>query len=372
MNNFKVSHRELHSDNRSSITDRHFKRIEESQLEFNSLEKYKNELNFLLQAQKTIDNRSSIIEISEKIEALKLKIKKIEGQEDLHEYLFDAMSFIKNIDAHDAVDVSEQIIGDENKAGIMKYVNINGETKKGEIYRQYMEKCFPNEIKPLYISTNDNYTCSVCKSSMVNDSASGLNICYTCGSTEKYVNNSNLEWNVSETHEFTKPYSYKRTNHFKEWLTQIQGQEGTTVPESVIELIMIEIKKERLDNKKLITYSKIKEFLKKLKLNKYYEHIPNIIHKITGNKQLIINKELEDKLINMFNEIQDPFSKHCPKNRKNFLSYSYTLYKFFQILKKNEYLVYFPLLKSREKLFEQESIWKNICKDLNWEFIKCI
>ena len=84
----------------------------------------------------------------------------------------------------------------------------------------------------------------------------------------------------------------------------------------------------------MITYIKIKEFLKKLRLNKYYEHIPNIIHKITGNNQLIIDAELEKKLLELFNEIQTPFEKHCPKNRKNFLSYSYTLYKIFSIIKK--------------------------------------
>jgi len=74
----------------------------------------------------------------------------------------------------------------------------------------------------------------------------------------------------------------------------------------------------------------------------------------------------------MFNKIQDPFAKHCPKERKNFLSYSYTLYKFFELLDKREYLIYFPLLKSREKLFEQEKIWTLICKELDWAFIKCI
>ena len=74
----------------------------------------------------------------------------------------------------------------------------------------------------------------------------------------------------------------------------------------------------------------------------------------------------------MFNQIQEPFDKHCPKNRKNFLSYSYTLHKFFQLLDKNEYLIYFPLLKSREKLFEQDEMWKNICKDLNWKFISSV
>ena len=74
----------------------------------------------------------------------------------------------------------------------------------------------------------------------------------------------------------------------------------------------------------------------------------------------------------MFKEIQTPFEKHCPKNRKNFLSYSYVIHKFIQLLNMNEYLVYFPLLKSREKLYQQDLIWKNICNDLNWQFINSI
>jgi hypothetical protein len=29
-------------------------------------------------------------------------------------------------------------------------------------------------------------------------------------------------------------------------------------------------------------------------------------------------------------------------------------------------------LKSREKLFEQERIWKDICNDLGWKFVPSI
>ena len=35
----------------------------------------------------------------------------------------------------------------------------------------------------------------------------------------------------------------------------------------------------------------------------------------------------------------------------------------------NEYLKYFPLLKSREKLYVQDQIWKKICGELNYEII---
>ena len=82
-----------------------------------------------------------------------------------------------------------------------------------------------------------------------------------------------------------------------------------------------------------------------------------------------MSQELEDKLCQMFKDIQGPFLKHCPKERKNFLSYSYVLYKFCEILGYTEYLKYFPLLKSRSKVANQDFIWRCICKDLDYPII---
>ena len=74
----------------------------------------------------------------------------------------------------------------------------------------------------------------------------------------------------------------------------------------------------------------------------------------------------------MFKEIQGPFMKVWPKERKNFLSYSYVLHKFCELLELDHLLEYFPLLKSREKLHQQDVIWKCICQELQWEFIPSI
>ena len=73
-----------------------------------------------------------------------------------------------------------------------------------------------------------------------------------------------------------------------------------------------------------------------------------------------------------FSASEVPFFKHCPDTRKNFLSYSYVLYKFCELLELDHLLQYFPLLKSREKLQQQDVIWKSICKDLEWEYIPSI
>ena len=73
---------------------------------------------------------------------------------------------------------------------------------------------------------------------------------------------------------------------------------------------------------------------------------------------------VENKLRNMFKEIQEPFIETCPKDIKNFLSYSYVLHKMCQLLSLDEFLTCFPLLKSREKLKEQDIIWEKICNQL--------
>ena len=76
--------------------------------------------------------------------------------------------------------------------------------------------------------------------------------------------------------------------------------------------------------------------------------------------------ELEDKLCNLFMDIQAPYAKFCPDDRVNFLNYYYTVYKLCELLEKNEFLPYFPMLKDRDKRIEQDAIWKQICEELNW------
>jgi hypothetical protein len=111
--------------------------------------------------------------------------------------------------------------------------------------------------------------------------------------------------------------------------------------------------------------------LKKLGYNKYYEHIPFIKDKL-GIRPPIMSPELEDKLCNLFMEIQMPYAKHCPDDRVNFLNYYYVLYKMCELLDEKTFLPFFPMLKDPVKRIEQDEIWKKICKELNWEFVPTI
>tara|TARA_B100000497_G_C7612768_1_gene367974 strand:+ start:21 stop:968 length:948 start_codon:yes stop_codon:yes gene_type:complete len=198
-------------------------------------------------------------------------------------------------------------------------------------------------------------------------------VCDSCGMVLDHLISEELTYKEEqETSEKIINYSYKRDNHFNEWLSQFQAQEMTTIPPEVVEQLRNEFKKIKIKSVNEITHAKVRSLLKKLKLNKFYEHVPFITNILSGIRAPKMPQQLEEQLRMMFRDIQKPFDNNCPTERKNFLSYSYVLFKFCELLSEDQYLQYFPLLKSKEKLHQQDIIWKAICRDLQWEFIPTV
>jgi len=196
-------------------------------------------------------------------------------------------------------------------------------------------------------------------------------ICRDCGCSVHFLS-TGLSYQDEQDISKNTQYSYKRQNHFNEWVQQFQGKEIANIPDELIEKLRYELKKQRIEEVSKITHAKVRGLLKKLRQNKYYEHIPYITNILTGIRPPEMPPALEERLRLMFNEIQNPFDQVCPKDRKNFLSYPYVLYKFCELLGEDQYLPYFPLLKSKEKLTQQDIIWKSMCKILKWEFISTV
>ena len=167
-------------------------------------------------------------------------------------------------------------------------------------------------------------------------------------------------------------YAYKKINHLNEWLAQFQAKETTEISVAVLDSIKAELRKERITDMSKVKPSKLKEVVKKLKLHRCYDHVAHILNRLNGISAPVLSREVEEKLRFMFKEIQFSFVKHCPKKRSNFLSYSFVLYKFCELLELDDYLPCFPLLKSREKLYMQDKIWQKICEDMGWEFIRTV
>lgn len=253
---------------------------------------------------------------------------------------------------------------------ISDFVKEEAKFKKKNFLDDYLQKIDENYVNKIKIDMKIN-KCELCDHEMTLYPSEGYQICDECGNQEFIL----IE---SDKPSFKDPplevcyFSYKRINHFNEWLAQFQAKESTEIPDEVYEKIIAEIKKERITNLEKIDTKKIRQYLKKIKLNKYYDHAAHILYQINGIPPPSMSKELEEKLRLMFKEIQGPFLEVCPKSRKNFLNYSYVLHKFVELLSLDEYKVYFPLLKDREKLHQTDMIWKNICNKLGWQFYKSI
>ena len=296
----------------------------------------------------------------------------------IQEFKINKKKYYLNNNKHifDYFENKKEVSLDNNKTKILNsFFKIKAEeeimhdTKNNDTIRQYLSNLDESFIDVnKYIFETD--ICQYCKKGeLIPIDHEGIMVCNNCHKHVQYLV-ENEKPSYKEPPKEACFYAYKRINHFREILAQFQAKETTQIPDEVLENIKNQIKKERIELVAL-NNKKAKEILKKLGYNKYYEHIPFIKDKL-GIKPPVMTPELEDSLCNLFMEIQGPYAKFCPDDRVNFLNYYYTVYKLCELLDQVQFLPYFPMLKDREKRIEQDEIWKNICEELNWEFIPTI
>lgn len=306
------------------------------------------------------------------ISVLQKEIQRIESREEEYDYYYNTSEILDKYFLLDSGETNEK----------------DTDYTKTDLVRRYYDILNLDIPKEYFHDLRvDHVTCKTCNenNSFVDCDESGT-VCKNCGVVEKGAFISDvLSYKDRQTTEYTVVLDYKRVDYFKQWLNQIQAKEQTDIPIDVIDTIVLQIKTERIKNISNISIPTMKKLLKKTNNSKYYEHIPFIINHINKVPQLNIPPYIEDKLIAMFETIQRPWEEVKTKERKNFFSYPYTLHKFCQILGLTEYLPYFPLLKSREKLYKQDVIWKKIIeymqnhpsnhisiKDVKWVFIASV
>ena len=310
------------------------------------------------------------LELEDQLREIRKKVKKLKTEKK--KYLLDNSKYIFTY-FEKKKKVSEGITVKKKKI----LHNFFNSTDKNEIVKKNDDQ---NKDLNKYLSKMDeslinlqnysiNYDMCNCGGELIHVDYKGLLICNKCGIQVPFL----VEHEKPSYKEPPKEvcfYAYKRINHFREILAQFQAKETTQIPDDVIKNIKSQIIKERISLSD-ITNKKAKDILKKLGYNKYYEHIPFIKDKL-GIKPPVMSPELEDKLCNLFMEIQKPYAKSCPDDRVNFLNYYYVLYKMCELLNENKFLPFFPMLKDPIKRIEQDEIWKKICKELYWEFIPTI
>lgn len=374
MSNFRIKKKKTEAKKNlrgnTTLDKKHRQKVKNFNTQKKSVTKIEKELSKLNQELKILDeNRNNFTpkdlerraEILNKKEQYEEKIQSIENNYDEMDYYDKAGDIIT--DYYNFRDNKEKEI--KESKSILEYLNPNKKKEnvvkknKAVLFEKFCQRIEGVRIKQDDGSNRIKY-CKECKVEKILDFGESAYICPTCGDMEIII--------VDEDRQIKEYSPYKRLNHFREWLNQFQAKESTEIPESVFTDLVKEINRNRITDLSDLNRDLMQGMLKKLGYNHLYEHIPYIINKLSNLPPPKINGEIENNFLKMFMLIQEPWELYKPKGRKNFLSYSYILYKFCELLELDDLLQYFPLLKSPQKLMEQDQVWKKFCKYLKWEF----
>ena len=340
------------------------------------------ELNVLKKKGKTTIILDEKLDIRDRIRDAKIELRGLKNKKKV--YLLDNSKFV-----FDYFEQKKQIsvdsnIPNQNKNVLNSFFKIKATKNDAcdvsndkysaakRFYQQYWRNV-SNEITNIHDYVIPTDVCTVCESGeLIPQDEEGILICNNaaCGKFITYIVDNAKPANKEPPSEVSYT-AYIRLNHFKEILSQFQAKETTQIPEEVIDAIRARIKKERIKDMSVINYDKMREILRKLGFNKYFEHI-QYINSLFGIKPPIMNEELHETLCVLFIEIQKPWAVHCPPNRTNFFNYTYTLHQLCVLLDQTQYLPYIPMMKDREKQLEQDMIWKKVCNDLDWEYFPTV
>lgn len=236
---------------------------------------------------------------------------------------------------------------------------------KGAILDEYLTEMNNAPPKVAMAARDECPKCNDCIKLLLCNARSIMS-CPKCGYAVTYLDATSSSTAFDDIVEYSQ-YSYKRVNHYAMWLSLVQGKEAHRVPMEILEAVMKDLyERYSIINPKEITQKRVRESLRKLRLRKAYDHVAQVTSRLSGVRPARIPPSTEEQLKNMFLQMQPAFQRHAPKTRTNFLSYSYVLYRCFQILGLHHMLDGLALLKGRDKLEANDAIFRKMCEDLGW------
>jgi DNA repair exonuclease SbcCD ATPase subunit len=386
---FKVKNsKRSNPEARTTLDAIHHQRIQQMTEQKDNIGEFKEELAQLNEKIARATTDMELWKLERDKERLEKRIKTIEDGTDVMDYYLRTGDILYNYyDIQDQIQqgtqtysankakpgsilaILEEVALEEGKSTVVADSGKKG-FQRNQLLNDYLQLEDPSMARMTVEEYDDPWTqCEHCGSEMIMCLNEANLTCSTCGKQEFILVDSDKPSYKDPPREVCY-YAYKKINHFNEWLAQFQAKESTEIPSDVYDAILVQLKKERMTNMGTLKPTKLREILRKMKCSKYYEHIPHIINRLNGQHAPFMSREDEEKLRHMFREIQPSFKKHCPKGRRNFLSYGYVLYKFCELLEMDEYLACFPLLKNRDKLYLQDKTWQLICEDMQWQYVR--
>jgi len=356
----------------STLENKHRQKIKEFEIEKDSFSLLENKLNEINNEIDEIDkNREKFTNIDQHKRAILLDTK-----DDIEKKLYLLKNNITEMDYYDKTgdilinyynikNIEDDPIESKNILSFLCKKKQVDEKPKNKVNKTDLFEKYCQITEGIRVNYDDGSKrikyCLECKIEKILNIVESSYICPLCGDMEVIIIDEDVQ---------IKDYSpYKRLNRFREWLNAFQAKQSPEIDNAIYNEIIDELNKRRITDLSILNREKMRNILKKLKFNYLYEHTHYIINKLTGLPSPKITRDMEKMFIRMFLMIQEPWSKYKPIDRKNFLSYSYVLHKFCELLELDHLLDCFPLHKQLDILMENDCIWKKICTDLNWDFI---
>lgn len=190
--------------------------------------------------------------------------------------------------------------------------------------------------------------------------------CPTCGYAMAYLDATSASIPFDDIVDYAQ-YSYKRVNHYLMHLSLVQGKEVHRVPDDILQRVMQDLlHRQGVTDVQGVTCRKVRDALRHNRLRKGYDHVAQITSRLSGVPPKRLSHETEEQLRTMFLQMLPAFQRHASKHRTNFLSYTFVIYRCFQILGLHDMLDGIALLKGRDKLEANNVIFEKMCKDLGW------
>jgi len=295
----------------------------------------------------------------------------LEGREEELAYMTKAIPFLNACHKYRN---ELQLLEKGGDGGLRHVQKLSLQHELDELTKEYIREFFPQMAKQkavrMEVDIPDGTPCPHCKKGKVESS-----ICNGCS--------ANFEVDHAQTHDSLtyeqmrsltpqRQFTYRRINHFREYLRQVQGKSRACIPAEIFDMLRAEFSKSKVPVEKIVPRL-VRAKLKKLRKPKYYEHIESIAHALNRSYRPInIEPAREEKLCFMFTQLEVPYEqvkKQVKKTRKNFMSYPYVFYKLCELLAWDEYLHASQLLKSVTLLVEQDKWWMLVTSKLAWQFV---
>jgi hypothetical protein len=217
------------------------------------------------------------------------------------------------------------------------------------------------------------FVCATCNGELIFDHRTGSTTCTMCGVSRAGGMGLGVQQTFADSQASSRTAApYERIAHFKEFIARLEGTERTEIPEVVVNTLLLQCAMHRIDpirEHERVTYTFVRGALQRTGFCQFFENTTQLIGLLTKRQSRRFTDEEKAQLTRIFREIQVPFERHKGK-RKNFLSYSFTLYKLCELLGMREFLPYLPLLKAPANLLAADALWEKICHDLDYEFVR--